>query len=81
MRAPQYRPQNTIVLITIGTSKKGTPDFRKLPYVYIYICIHTYIYIYMYIYIYIYIYMHMGILGGSEGPHEGHDLGFYGGII
>ena len=31
IRGPQYRPQNTIVLI-IGTPKRGTPNFGKLPY-------------------------------------------------
>ena len=29
-KGPQYRPQNTIVLI-IGTPKKGTPSFGKPP--------------------------------------------------
>ena len=30
-RGPQYRPQNTIVLI-IRTPKKSTPNFGKLPF-------------------------------------------------
>ena len=37
-RGPQYRPQNTLILIIgtiiliIGTPKKGTPNFGKPPF-------------------------------------------------
>ena len=31
MGGPQYRPQNTIVLL-VGTPKKGTPNFGKPPF-------------------------------------------------